>query len=314
MITVISETGGQTCNKFWQYLFYLKDAIISGNKVYVQIPDKTIEEYPNLLNSHHICFPFYFSKLTKKIGLKRSLEMTRKFTICCLNNYVRCLLHNLSFGQLNFVSGKPTWGLKNVSYKEILPILRELFDLRSDLKKPIDTIIPTYSDNSPIYCGVHMRGGDYRTWLGGKYFFTQQQYRQYMDKFLSFFPDKKIVFYIASNEPIETEVFEGLDWVNFENASATQDLYALSKCNYIIGVLSSFNSWVSLVWEIPLFTIININDLEKLTIDDFGIVQNYYRKDNGWTYPRKDEWFLRKAHPWLYRHSNREHQLLQSLE
>lgn len=314
-MNILSETGGQTCNQFWQYLYYLKEAIINKNILYVQLPDKTIEDYPNLLNNKYIKFPFYSPYLTKRIGFSKSLEFSRKFTVLFLNNYVRFVLHTCSFGKLNFYSGKPTWGLESVEYKSILPILQELFDLKSSLKAPVDDLFKDLDKDDTLYCGVHMRGGDYRKWKNGIYFFEQSKYRKFIDRFIELnkAKNKNIRFYIASNEPIDKDVFDGIDWFYLENATATQDLYALSKCNYLIGTLSSYNSWVSLVWQRPLLTILSMDQLDNLSLDDFSIVINYTKKNNGWRFPRADEFFKGVNHPWLYRHSNNEHSILKNL-
>lgn len=312
-MNVLSETQGQTCNQFWQYLHYLKKGIDENKKLYVQMPDKTIEDYPNLLNNKYIGFPFYSKRLTQIIGLKNSLEFTRKITVLFLNNYIRFFLHNLTFRKINFLSGKPTWGLKNNNYTSILPILRNLFDLKKNLKTAVDKI--WIKEKGVINCGIHIRGGDYRKWKGGKYFFNQDVYALYMQRFLSFFPDKKVKFYIASNEPIEpcalTSINGGGNYevIMLPNATATQDLYALTKCDYIIGTLSSYNSWISLVWEIPLYTILEREGYKNMTLQDFSKVVNYRFKANGWEYPRADDFYTSLAHPWLYRHSNKEHLL-----
>ena len=308
---VLSETGGQTCNHYWQYLYYLKDAIKNDTSFTVQLPDYTIEDYPNLLKSKYIKFPFYSSKLSRIIGVKKSIELTRKFTILFLNNYSRMFLHYLSFKYLNFINGKPAWGLKNVQYSDIASKLQYLFDLEDSLKTPIDKAIMhgasrivAEKNNHLIICGLHIRGGDYRKWKGGKYFFTQKTYREYCDSFLKLFPNNNVLFYIATNEPLDNEVFKDLNYVQIKTASATQDLYGLSKCDYLIGTLSSYNSWVSLVWQKPLFTITDTTIPQNVKKCDFAIVENYHQKTNGWVFPRTEDFFLKQRHPWLYKHSS----------
>lgn len=307
-MNILSETGGQSCNKFWQYLFYLKQAIGKGEKLYVQLPDKTIEDYPNLLDNPYLRFPFYSHWLTTKIGIKRSLETTRRFTVLFFNNYCRFLYHQLSFRQINFLDGKPTWNLE-VDYTDIKPILRRLFDLNKSKKEKIDQRIDTLGVSDCVLIGCHIRGGDYRTWKGGKYFFTQYEYRMFLDKILGLFPNKRVFFYISTNEKLDESAFTGLEYIHVNDASATQDLYALSRCKYLIGTLSSFNMWISLVYDIPLYTILSKDDLSSMTIDDFSVVETYYRKKNGFRFPRTEEFFSSR-HQWLYSHSNHEAELL----
>ncbi|MCM1140950.1 MAG: hypothetical protein NC453_20460 [Muribaculum sp.] len=310
-MNVLSETGGQTCNQFWQYLYYLKKAYQSRKPIYVQLPDKTIEDYPNLLYNQYIKFPFYSKLLTRRLGIKKSIEISRKFTVIFLNNYIRFILHQISFHKINFYSGKPTWSLKDISYKPILPLLRHLFTPKKIISNSVDIEFKRQSDRNAkcMFIGVHMRGGDYRKWRNGKYFYTQDQYRAFLDKILSLHPNKDIIFFIASNEQICPDVFKGLKWFQIPNASPTHDLYALSKCELIIGTLSSFNSWVSLVWERPLYTITDPSSFRTLTQNDFSVVLNYDHKENGWKFPRDEDFFFKLSHPWLYRHSNNEYRL-----
>lgn len=303
---ILSETQGQTCNKFFQYLYYLKLCIHSKQRLRVQLPDLTIENFPNLLHSTHISFPFYSSKISKIIGLKKSLELSRRFTILFLNNYCRFILHQLSLHQLCFVSGKPTWGGTDEDYSTIRPILQNLFELKKELREPVNSY---FSDQDVVTCGIHMRGGDYRNWLNGKYFHEQEVYRQAADRLVSLLPKCKIRFLMCSNEPIQHDVFNGLDYFCIEGATASQDIYALSCCNYIIGTLSSFNAWASLIGGVPLYTILKSDDIATMKLSDFSPVVNYKRKENGWQFPRNGEFFKKLDHPWLYRHSNKEYLL-----
>lgn len=303
---ILSETNGQTCNKFFQYLYYLKLCVRKGIKLRVQLPDKTIGDYPNLVNNSCISFPFYSPIVSRLFGVKKSLWLTRWFTVLFLNNYVRFVLHQLSFHRLCFLSGKPTWAGTNEEYSDMRPLLQYLFLLKDSLKVSVDRC---FCQQDVIFCGIHMRGGDYKRWLNGRYYFDQITYRKAMDKFISLLPQKKIKFFICSNEPIQRDVFAGLEYFIIDNATASQDIYALSRCDYIIGTLSSFNAWSSLLGGVPLFTLLKEEEAETLTLNDFSPVVNYKKKENGWTFPRNATFFSKLSHPWLYRHSNKEYRI-----
>lgn len=301
---ILSETQGQTCNKFFQYLYYLKLCISLKERLRIQLPDLTIEDFPNLLNNPYISFPFYSPLISKIIGRMNSLELTRRLTVLFLNNYCRFILHQLSFHRLCFVSGKPTWGGTDEDYSSIRPILQHLFELRKDLREHVDSY---FCNPNIVTCGIHMRGGDYRKWLNGKYFYEQTVYRQAADRLSILLPNSKIRFLICSNEPIDNKVFEGIDYFSIDGATASQDIYALSQCNYMIGTLSSFNAWASLIGQVPLYTVLRSDEVSSLKLSDFSPVVNYNRKENGWKFPRNGDFYQRLAHPWLYRHSNKEY-------
>ncbi|MCM1139812.1 MAG: alpha-1,2-fucosyltransferase [Muribaculum sp.] len=306
-MNILSETGGQTCNKYFQYLYYLHEAILHDGKIRIQLPDITITDYPNLNANKWISFPFYSEYLTKVLGIKKSLKITRWFTVLFLNNYIRFFLHQASLGKISFLSGKPTWIGMDVDYSSIRHQLQYIFELRKELKAPVDALLKR--DDNTIICGVHMRGGDYRKWLGGKYFFEQELYFKAMRRFLGFFQGRKVKFVMCSNEPLKEELFQNLDIINLPKATATQDIYLLQNCDYIIGTLSSFNAWASLLGNVPLFTILRSEDVGNFNLSDFSPVINYRRKANGWQFPRNSSFYFKHTHPWLYRHSNKEHLL-----
>lgn len=300
-MNILSETDGQTCNKFWQYIYYLNIAVKSNTTLYVQLPDKTIEDYPNLNNNNFIKFPFYFTKLTKVIGFEKSLWFTHMLTVLFLNNYVRFILHWLSFKKINFLSGKPTWN-QEADYSNLLPLLRNLFSLAQEKRKPVDKAIKKWGDKTLI--GVHIRGGDYKTWRGGKYYFDVSVYINYMRKIQTLL-NEKCVFYISTNEKISESDFAGFDVIKIDNIGASQDLYGLSCCKYLIGTVSSFNAWVSFVWEIPLYTIETSEKYDEMSLSDFSTVVCYNHKKNGFRFPW-NQFFFKPRHPWLYKHSNNE--------
>lgn len=300
---ILSELGGQTCNQYFQYLYYLKLCIHEKCKLRVLLPDITIEDYPNLLNNPYILFPFYSTKLTHFYGIRRSLRVTKVLTKIISNSYIQFLFHQLSFHKLCFLSGRPTWIGTDETYSDIRPILQYLFELRADLKEIVDD---KFNHQDKIYCGVHMRGGDYRFWLNGKYFYDQTVYCRAMERFLTFFPNKDVRFFICSNEPIQNDIFENFKYFTIKEASVSQDIYALSRCNYIIGTFSSFNAWASLLGRVSLFTIMKEMDVNTMNLSDFSPVINYKQKENGWRYPRYAPFFKTHIHPWLYKHSNKE--------
>jgi hypothetical protein len=114
-----------------------------------------------------------------------------------------------------------------------------------------------------IVVGIHIRHGDYRRWKGGKYFFPAFRYAEWMREMTAQFPDRKVAFLVCSDEPRSVDEFPGL-LVGFGGASPVSDLYALSKCDYIIGPVSTFSQWASFHGEKPLFHLHDSNAAIKL--------------------------------------------------
>jgi hypothetical protein len=105
--------------------------------------------------------------------------------------------------------------------------------------------------DAEIVVGIHIRQGDYEQWRGGQFYLTTQEYVQLMWTFVEQFPGKKVGFLVCSNEEQEERFFDGLTYANGPGHPVS-DLYSLSRCDYIIGPLSTFSQWASFYGKVPL--------------------------------------------------------------
>ena len=67
---------------------------------------------------------------------------------------------------------------------------------------------------------------------------------------------------------INNKDFKGIDF-EINEGTFIQDMYLLSRCNFIVGPLSTFNRWSSFIGDVPLYTIENID--QEITKNDFKI-------------------------------------------
>jgi hypothetical protein len=112
--------------------------------------------------------------------------------------------------------------------------------------------------DADIVVGVHVRHGDYRIWQGGKYFFPASRYAGWMQEFAGQFPDRKVAFFVCSDEPRTAGEFPGLS-VGLSAGSPVGDLYALARCDYIFGPYSTFTQWASFYGNKPLYVLNDAN-------------------------------------------------------
>jgi hypothetical protein len=113
--------------------------------------------------------------------------------------------------------------------------------------------------DAEVVVGVHIRQGDYRQWRKGRCFFSMARYAAWMQELGEQFPGKKVSFLVCSDEPRRPEEFPGLS-VGFGPGFPMGDLYALAKCDYIMGTLSSFSQWASFYGNRPLYQFREGND------------------------------------------------------
>ena len=92
--------------------------------------------------------------------------------------------------------------------------------------------------------GVHVRRGDYRTFQGGRFYYSLSQYRAIMMRVEAAFPSENVSFLVCSDEPVPSDAFGGLDVVRGPGHEL-EDLYALAECDRLIGPPSTYSAWAS---------------------------------------------------------------------
>jgi len=125
-----------------------------------------------------------------------------------------------------------------------------------------DAIEPLRRD-ADVVVGVHIRQGDYRGWFDGKYFFPVARYAAWMHELASQFPGRKVAFFVCSDEPRSLGEFPGLT-VGLGAGPAVSDIYALARCDYIIGTKSTFTQWSSFYGGKPLLQVCGTAEAIKL--------------------------------------------------
>jgi hypothetical protein len=115
--------------------------------------------------------------------------------------------------------------------------------------------------------GVHIRQSDYRTHLGGRFFFSTREYVSVMTRLECLFGGK-VVFVLTSDT---TQDWTQFSQFNFQLApgSPVADMMALAGCDYIVGPPSSFSLWASFFGQVPLGMILDTR--KNLSLTDFRI-------------------------------------------
>lgn len=115
--------------------------------------------------------------------------------------------------------------------------------------------------------GVHIRGGDYRTWRKGEFFFTNDVYQKSMNNLdveLDKITGKKTLFIIFSNEVVHLNKSEN---IIISTNPWYIDQQIMSLCDYLIGPPSTFTLWASYIGKAKYFHI--KDDSGKITLEDF---------------------------------------------
>ena len=158
------------------------------------------------------------------------------------------------------------------NFEKYQDVIRNFFKPNSEIQNNVDRFMKKSRQNTDLIIGVHIRRGDYAEFAGGKYFYTQKNYYSKMEQLQRALPSKKIKFVICSNEKINPEFFEGVDFL-IGPGHLVEDLYALSECDLIMGPPSTYSTWASFYGGKPIY---QIKDLDiSPTLENFVILPSH---------------------------------------
>lgn len=270
---IICDAPGQTCNRLWTYVASVAECIAESKKMVILFFDWTIEDFPNLLNCPFIYFPLWHKwYLERGNGWNNYKGLTWKAT------------HNERMDRVfKFFGCVKGWQTRNDTryLAQTKKQLQHIFRPKDEITSKAENLIKELRKNSDIIVGVHIRRGDYATWNDGKFFYSLEQYHQFMLRIKETHKDKRVSFFISSNENFSTDIFKDCTCMRFdkEPSGAILDLYTLSICDLIIGPFSSYSRWASFIGEVPLCFIETKE--QEFKDKNFSKIIDYFHFENG---------------------------------
>jgi len=150
--------------------------------------------------------------------------------------------------------------------------IREYFTYLPGCQNTVTSLIKKCRKEYDILIGVHIRQYDMK-----KDDFNHPSYVyddgnktvRVMKNVSNLFKEKKIVFILCSNKPLNTLLF-----IEFNILKSTgfidEDQLILSKCDYLIATRSTYSSWSSFYGEVPCYL---FSDTENdISLNDFKVV------------------------------------------
>lgn len=264
---------GQLCNRLWALTPVLAYVLQKNKKLYVLFAKKTyLDCFPNLRTCKNLGFI-----LSHNNSVPQSLEwrlalLSEKYNLEVKNDFRN--VKNTGF--FSFVDG---W-----QHGEDLSFVKEQKNRIRFLFSPVQSVVnkvnETLNGFDGITVGVHVRRGDYKSYLGGRYYFSDDVYLSFIKKLNYIFStnNKKVRFLICSNESFGYS-HGNIDIFSIKEADGITDLYALSKCDYIIGPPSSYSQWASFVGDVPLCIL--LSDNMDFDISSFSKIVLFNTFENG---------------------------------
>lgn len=131
-----------------------------------------------------------------------------------------------------------------------------------------------------VRLGMHIRRGDYRTWHGGRYFFSDEQYISLIRQFADLHRGERLQVFVCGNDPsLSEEVYRRAlpdVQLQFPKGNPGEDLYLLSQCDYLMGPPSTFTLVASMYRDLPLCWIESAD--EPLSATSFGHFDTLFQK------------------------------------
>jgi len=270
---VICDAPGQTCNRLWTYVTSVALCIAERRRMVIIFYDWTIEDFPNLLHCPFIYFPLWQKwYLERGNGWNNYKGLTWKVTHSPRWDRV--------FRRLGFTKGWYT--MDDTRYlAQTKTRLRHIFRPRHNIMSRAQAMIAAIRRQADLVVGVHIRHGDYKTFCGGRYYYTLDEFHQFMLRIQALYAPRRVAFFISSNEAFATDRFSGCRCFRFgrEPSADILDLYTLSLCDRILGPWSTYSRWASFIGEVPLCFIEHAG--QQFTDDSFSVVADFYHFANG---------------------------------
>lgn len=117
-------------------------------------------------------------------------------------------------------------------------------------RQDVQDFMTAFRDKKCTLVGVHIRRGDYKDYLGGRYYYENATYARWMGQIQDSVPGP-VQFLVASTDPIDDNDFEGLPIIKAPG-NIVGDMFTLAECDLIMGPPSSFSGWASFQRLTPL--------------------------------------------------------------
>ena len=143
-------------------------------------------------------------------------------------------------------------------FEKYKPEIRQLFAFNQDVMAASRLKL---GEGSAVRVGVHVRRGDYKTHLGGRFYYNDAQYVTILKQFKKLMPSTKIFFFVCGNDPelnrgfFRKELEDELCRVEFPDGNPAEDMCLLSLCDWLIGAPSTFSLVAAMYREVPLYWI-----------------------------------------------------------
>lgn len=133
-------------------------------------------------------------------------------------------------------------------------MLRDFFRPVPSIRDEADRAVEAARKHGDFLVGVHVRHHDYRDFMGGRFFYPFQTYMELMKSLAATVSPRRATFLVCSDEAQNPSIVDDLP-VTLSSMGPVHDLWALSRCDLLMGPPSTFSAWAAFFGEAPLWEI-----------------------------------------------------------
>ncbi len=130
-------------------------------------------------------------------------------------------------------------------------VVRDHFRIAPIHQQKVDRTLSTIRESADLIVGVHVRHGDYATFMNGKYYYSIKQYARMMKNIADQVPGRRVAFLVCSNVPLDRREFGDLQ-VHFGPGHIIEDMYSFAQTDLLVGPPSTYTGWASFYGNVPL--------------------------------------------------------------
>lgn len=120
--------------------------------------------------------------------------------------------------------------------------------------------------------GVVIRQSGFDQWMGGRYFFSLQNYFRWIRETAGLWPESKVGFFICCDSTIDLSLIADLTY-EFRAQHDLENRAALACCDLILAPPSSYAAWAAFMANIRVQVLVSIE--QSMTLDGFQQVFNH---------------------------------------
>lgn len=228
------------------------------------------------------CYKYRYFKINNKSGYNWLTYLFAKYLAKL--KFIKSVEFNDSYtqDQVNLLVSEKMILVKGWYFRDYTGFIRyreeikALFDFKDYIKKTVDKFFSSLPEDT-IKIGIHIRRGDYKNWHNGIYYYSDEEYSNVINSLISKL-NNKVELIIVSNDPkLDIKKIKKLTNtpVSNLNGNPAEDLYLLSKCDYIIGPPSTFSLTAAFYEDKPLYWI--FDKTKKASLGDFNTFENLFQ-------------------------------------